>query len=167
MNHPVRLAPEIALPPYAYIPGTGLPHPTSDPRGHSFGKAHTVVAEPLPQDWTTCKPYLYGIDLFNYGYYWEAHESWESIWKVCQREGTAARFLKGLIKLAAAGVKMREGRAEGVISHSRRAAELFRSVAADSPIFMGLSLSDLIAAANSIGRNELASIQLSPNIPRN
>lgn len=42
-----------------------------------------------------------GIELFNKGLYWEAHEAWEWLWRI---ETTPERktFLQGLIQLAAA-----------------------------------------------------------------
>ncbi len=70
-----------------------------------------------------------GIELFNAGYYWEAHEVWEELWHVEGRRGPTAELLKALIKLAAAGVKVREGRENGVRTHCRRAAESFVSAA--------------------------------------
>ena len=122
-----RLVPDKPFPPYAYVSGR-FPHPTSDPAGHSFG----APAEPAaldPDRWQACRPYLYGIDLFNHGYYWEAHEAWEGLWHGCGRAGPAADLLKGLIRLAAAGVKVREGRPAGVRSHAAAAGRLFRAVA--------------------------------------
>lgn len=144
-----RLVPERELPPYAFVPGRS-PHPVSDPRGHSHGLAPEQAAPPDPKRWRDCLPYLYAIDLFNHGYYWEAHEVWEGLWHACGRRGTTADFLKGLIKLAAAGVKVREGRAEGVRSHARRAAELFGQVARElegDASYLGLSLRALIDLA--------------------
>ena len=73
-------------------------------------------------------PYFWGFDLFNHGYYWEAHETWEAVWHACGRRGPSADLVKGLIKLAAAGVKAREGSSEGVRRHLLRAAELFEKV---------------------------------------
>src|SRR5437879_3265888 len=90
-----RLAPERSLPPYTFIPGRN-PHPFSDPRGHSYG-ARTGPPELLdPKEWRSCRTYLYGLDLFNHGYYWEAHEVWEGLWIACGRSGITADFLKGL-----------------------------------------------------------------------
>ena len=75
-----------------------------------------------------CLPFRYGVDLFNHGYYWEAHEAWEGVWHACGRRGRLADFLKGLIHLAAAGVKSREGNLNGVVKHAERAKELFEIV---------------------------------------
>ena len=110
------------LPSYAYVPRMH-PHPVSEPTGHSYVDASQCI-EPSKElsikqhnDWA--------IDLFNNGYYWESHEAWEAIWEALGRVGTQADFVKGLIKLAAAGVKAREGNTNGVQRHARRAAELF------------------------------------------
>lgn len=119
-----RYAPELPLPPYAYVPGKRYPHPVTHPQGHSFG----VASREQDVDAT----FRYAVDLFNHGYYWEAHEAWESLWIAAGRRGAQADFLKGLIKLAAACVKGREGRAEGVARHARRCRELLVSLPADS-----------------------------------
>lgn len=149
MNSIPRYCPERPLPPYSYVPGLA-PHPTSDERGHSFGR-HEQPPGPLNQaTWQNNETYRYAIDLFNHGFYWEAHEVWESLWHVAGRKGTTADFLKGLIKLAAAGVKAREGRAAGVRQHAERAEELFRAEQSQGgQDRFGLSLLDLIEAAEA------------------
>src|SRR5438034_61382 len=68
-----RLVPEQPFPAYSYVPGH-FPHPLSDPRGHSFGVQPERPASLDPEHWRLSRPYLYALDLFNYGYYWEAHE---------------------------------------------------------------------------------------------
>jgi predicted metal-dependent hydrolase len=150
---PPRLVPDLPLPPYTHIPGR-TPHPLSDPRGHSFGAAPNRPDAPDPDHWQICRPYLYGLDLFNHGYYWEAHEIWEGLWHACGRAGENADFLKGLIKLAAAGVKVMEDKRRGIQTHARRAEALFRKIAAElggeDPSFWGLSLHDLIQFASAI-----------------
>jgi hypothetical protein len=138
-----RLVPDIPFPPYAFIPGK-QPHPVSDPAGHSYGQ------EPAPPDqfdpgcWQDCTLYLYGLDLFNAGYYWECHVQLEAVWVACGRQGLIADFLKALIKLAAAGVKQGEGKPEGVRSHAQRAQELFAAVRSQEKQLLGFSLEDLI-----------------------
>ncbi len=150
-----RLLPDESLPPYSYVTGK-FPHPIRDPDGHSFGAAPGVCAAPESSRWRECRPYLYGLDLFNHGYYWEAHETWEQIWHVAGRRGPMADFFKGLIKLAAAGVKVREGRTAGVRSHARRAAELFGRVAESlepsERHYFGLSLERLMALATEVAK---------------
>ncbi len=145
--HPPRLLPELPLPPYAHVPGR-TPHPQSDPRGHSFGQHPEHPTRPAAEDWVRSRTFLRAVDLFNHGYYWEAHEAWESLWHACGRRGTEADFLKGLIKLAAAGVKVREGRPSGVVTHARAAADLFRRTRPAS--LFGLRLDDLAGFAEAV-----------------
>lgn len=148
----VRLVHDEPFPPYSFVPGR-FPHPVSDPAGHCFGVA-TQPAPPLDSDrWAANRRYLYGIDLFNAGYYWEAHEAWESLWHACGRTGRTADFLKGLIKLAAAGVKVRENRLRGAVSHARTAADLFRQTRVAHERYLGLLLDDLIRFADAVADN--------------
>lgn len=116
------------FPPYTYVPGTGTPHPVSDERGHMHGISPALppALDPL-YNWQSNETYLYAIDLFNHGFYWEAHEAWESLWHAAGHRGETADFLKGLIKLAAAGVKQYEGNTVGVERHLLRARELLAS----------------------------------------
>lgn len=135
------------FPPYTYVPGAGNPHPVSDPRGHMYAAAETPPVSLDPTDWQPCEPYRYAVDLFNAGYYWEAHEVWESLWHAAGRQGTVANFLKGLIKLAAAGVKSLERNPAGVQRHLTRAFELLNdvvlSVSPQRHSYCGLEVSSL------------------------
>jgi predicted metal-dependent hydrolase len=156
-----RYCPQRELPAYSYVPGL-FPHPMSDERGHSYGR-HEPPAQPLDEStFRTNETYGYALDLFNHGYYWEAHETWEALWHAAGRRGPAADFLKGLIKLAAAGVKAREGRPAGVRQHALRAAELvagvLASVAANNDCAFGLNLRELHQTAIEIAQqaDELA-----------
>jgi uncharacterized protein len=168
----------IPPPPYAYVPGH-TPHPVSDPRGHMYGHSPQVVAALDPADWRGSGIYLYALDLFNYGYYWEAHEAWESLWNAAGRRGPTAVWLKALIKLAAAGVKAREGNAVGVARHARRAgellAELRRSVSPSVSHYSGLELPMVEQVARELERSAdqfdrsnpglLLEFQLTPHDP--
>ena len=142
---------EHPLPPYSYVPRMH-PHPVSDPVGHSYGIAGDTID---PTDELAIRSgHDWAIDLFNYGYYWESHEAWESIWHAFGGTGRQANFVKGLIKLAAAGVKAREGRAVGVKRHVGRAIEIVdESANADagrSDSCMGLSYAWLRAQVQLI-----------------
>jgi hypothetical protein len=144
---PPRHAPRRPFPPYAFRPG--LPHPRS-PGGHSPG-APPPLPRPLDEArWDESEEYLFGIDLFNFGYYWEAHEAWEGLWKAAGKAGATAEFLKGLIKLTAAVWKARIGCPAGAASHGRSAREHFERVRreAGAPRFAGLELDALILLAD-------------------
>ncbi|OAI55215.1 hypothetical protein AYO44_00450 [Planctomycetaceae bacterium SCGC AG-212-F19] len=146
MSPPPRLT-DLPLPPYTFVPGK-RPHPHSDPAGHRLHPPPATL--PTADTWRKCQAYLYGIDLFNHGCYWEAHEAWEAVWSAVGRHGQVADFLKALIQLAVAGVKHFEGIPQGVTKHARRAGELCRDVAAGADVFFGLRLDALIALAEAV-----------------
>ena len=141
-----------AFPAYSYVPRF-TPHPISDPAGHMVGMQHATPPPLQPDSFKDSPQYLYAVDLFNHGYYWEAHEAWESLWHAAGRQGQEADFLKGLIKLAAAGVKAREGNPRGVKRHSCRAKELLEGVSQQlrsGGDYCGLKLHQTIALAASL-----------------
>jgi predicted metal-dependent hydrolase len=141
----------LPLPPYSYVPGGRWPHPISSPLGHLHGRVPERPPAIEGDAWPDSKAYLRGVQLFNAGYYWEAHEAWEALWHAHGRRGAVATVLQGLIKLAAAGVKIREGRATGARTHARRAAEHFAEAASTGgPDQLGLDLREWIGHAESI-----------------
>ena len=78
-----RWLPQKSLRPYAYLPGKN-PHPVRDPTGHSYH------VEPIPvaaEASLSSDAFLWGLDLLNHGYYWEAHETWEGLWQVADQDG--------------------------------------------------------------------------------
>ncbi|WP_080646149.1 DUF309 domain-containing protein [Rhizobium leguminosarum] len=117
-----RLLPDRSFPRYAYVPGKG-PHPVRDPGGHSYGVQLVLVSASLDSE-----EFAWGQDLFNHGYYWEAHEAWEGLWRIANRGSPLRAFLKGLILLSATGVKIREGKRAPAMRHARRAGALLRDL---------------------------------------
>jgi len=144
----------LPLPPYTYVPGGAWPHPTHSPDGHSWGRQHGAIDAILADQWQSSPAYLRGVALFNAGYYWEAHESWELLWHAHGRRGPTAELLQGLIKLAAAGVKVREGRPAGVRTHASGAARLFEKSRREAGRFqLGLDLHECARQALDIATN--------------
>jgi hypothetical protein len=94
-------------------------HPIRDPGGHSYGVQPVLVSASLDSE-----EFAWGQDLFNHGYYWEAHEAWEGIWQIANRGSPLRALLKGLILLCATGVKIREGKRTPAMRHARRAGAL-------------------------------------------
>ena len=133
------------FPPYSYVTGR-YPHPLRDPSGHGCPEPQDTALPPQT-DGKRCAMFLWGCDLFDAGFYWEAHEAWEAVWHAAGRSGTDADFIKGLIKLAASAVKAREGRPEGVRRHALRAEELFRLVSRTHEVHFGLRLETLVERA--------------------
>jgi hypothetical protein len=165
---PPRYFPHNTWPRYAFVPGKGLPHPVGDLDGHSFGTKPTIERID-PDRWRECPGYLWGVDLFNHGYYWEAHEAWEGIWRSYDRSETPALFLQGLIKLAAAGVKTREGVVQGVESLAAGAASHFHEVRGrvdGGETFCGLPVAELEGTASRIGHDATMERSDTENGPR-
>ena len=152
----------LPMPPYSYVPGHA-PHPVSDPAGHMHGQPREAVPPLNPAAWRESAAYLYGVDLFNHGYYWEAHEAWESLWHAAGRKGAVAVFMKALIKLAAASVKAREGNPAGASRHARRALELAAEARSQLPAgaegFCGLRFENVCGAARWIDEHAIHSFQ--------
>jgi hypothetical protein len=92
---PPRYLPERLVPERAFIPGR-TPKPATEAQPASY-----LAAE----QWRDNKAYLWGVDLFNHGFAWEAHEAWEGLWRAGKHDQTQATFLQGLIQCAAARVK--------------------------------------------------------------
>lgn len=92
------------FPPYRYVPGQTR-HPRRHPQGHSYGQP-----EPPPQlfptdRWETSDDYRYGIDLYNFAYWWESHEIFEAFWHASGHNSEQGNFFQALIQLAAANLK--------------------------------------------------------------
>ena len=151
MTAPKRWFPLRDLPPYTHIPGQ-TPHPISHPDGHSYGEQPESVPPIDPQAWIDSPEYLYGIDLFNHGFYWEAHEEWEGLWHTHERRGPVADFLKGLIQLAVVGVKILQEKPESAQRHAKRASELLQQAQGELKIeqFLGLSFAELQTVASEM-----------------
>jgi len=146
----VRLLPSSRLPEYTFVPGKSLPHPYRDPKGHSYGNKPKPPKALTEDNWVEHRNYLNAIDFFNLGFYWEAHDEWERLLRVCGPDSIPGRFLKGLVKLSAAGIKVREGSIHGVRRHAASAGEVFADVAAESNAdhYCGLELTKLQFAAD-------------------
>ena len=106
---PPLFLPDEPFPPYRFVPGGREPHPLME-----GGYAHGRQPEPPPfrtaEKWRNNAAYLRGLDLFNRGWWWEAHEVWESYWHVVEGRDTVQHDLfKALIQLAACALQRERG----------------------------------------------------------
>lgn len=123
----MRHAPERALPERPHLPGQGAP-PILE-----------LEPEPLCQSaWRSHRDLAYGIDLYNAGFFWEAHEAWEGSWQLTG-EGPERELLRGLIQRAAAEVQRALGKNDGAARLRERAAGHL-AAAAVRPIFSGVEV---------------------------
>ncbi len=127
------------FPGYRFRPGH-TPHPTRDPQGHSYGSHPPSVERFEPSEWRRCQEYLYGVDLFNHGYWWEAHEAWEAVWLAAGRDTGLGQFVQGLIQAAASLLKHSLDQPTG--AERLWAAAYGRLRCAESP-FLGIQVGTL------------------------
>jgi predicted metal-dependent hydrolase len=97
-----------------------------------------------------------GIELFNAGHYWHAHEQWEQCWLTSPEP--AATFYKALIQAAAALVKWQQGNLRGL---QRNWAKSRARLLTLPPTFAGI---DLLALRTAMDAFVLAPDQPPPQL---
>lgn len=156
-----RYLPEWPFPSYVFIPGINA-HPKKE-GGHMEGQSDPVTV-PIDLNQPQDNKFLrYSLDLFNYGYFWESHVYFEALWNAHGRTGNISDFLKGMIKLGAAGVKLQINQPVNAKVHFLRARELFVSVMnVEGSIYLGFNLKDLIAKIETVLDSNESSIVVHP-----
>jgi len=91
---------------------------------------------------------LRGIELFNSGLYWEAHEVWEEEWTP-DRKGLDSGFYKGLIQVAAGCLHYTRRNRRGAVNKWSSGAEYLRPYL---PSHNGVRLTPLVAAVDGFLR---------------
>lgn len=114
------------------------------------GEIRTDPVKPLDlstEDWHEVE---HGIELFNAGKFWHAHEAWELVW---QRQAEDERlFFQGIIQLAAAYHHLVKGHRTGYVNNLRKADAILRVFA---PEYLGIAVSPLLATmAEGISASE-------------
>ena len=84
-----------AMPAHRHVPGSG-----SEP-DKAVLKAATTNREDA---------FAYGADLFNHGFFWEAHEVWEAVWMAASPNSARREALRTLIQMANACLKLAMGK---------------------------------------------------------
>ncbi len=100
------------FPPYRFVPGRA-PHPRRDPKGHAYGTPEPKPPPVDPARWRESDIYLFGIDLYNFAYWWECHEALEALWHAVGHTTRTGQFLQGIIQVSAANLKRFVGQDEG------------------------------------------------------
>ena len=150
-----RYAPDFAFPPYAFLPGQD-PHPTRHPDGHSYSTEPEQPSDYFPPErWRENREYLFGTDLYNHGYLWEAHEAWEGLWHQAKHDEVQAQFLQGLIQCTAASLKIRMGQPRGLAKLSGQGLGRLDEVVLDAGAsYMGLELRAFIGDFREFASSE-------------
>ena len=113
----MRRLPDLAVPGHAHVPGSG-----SKPDMAPLEAAKALVApETSANAWQDNAAYLYGHDLLDAGFFWEAHEVWEAVWLNCPPNSAEKLLLRMLIQQANTRLKLVMGRRKAA---ERLAAEV-------------------------------------------
>ena len=92
------------------------------------------------------------MDLYNFAYWWEAHESWEGLWH--HAEGDYRLFLQGLIQISAALIKhhMRMPRPARTLSTagSDKLREVLLNLKPSTETYMGIDLIEFLSRINEV-----------------
>ena len=140
------------MPSFRFIPGQG-PHPNHLAKGSHMPEF--PPPGPLSLDsWQNSAHYLYAVDLFNYGYWWEAHEVLEVLWVIAKRDTPTGIFLQGLIQISAALLKESQSLHRAALSLS---AKGFSKLHSKSGIFMGLDVEPFLGEVEAFLLGELES----------
>jgi len=121
----------LPLPAQPHVPGRG-----ADPR------AGQGWVEPAVEE-----RFAYACDLFEAGFYWEAHEVWEARWAELPEATVAARYQQALLLVAASLHKHEVGEPEGADQLLVQARRVFRGVTARrGDVVAGLDVAALLGA---------------------
>ena len=145
-----RYCPRRSFPKVPYRPGLG-PRPV-DAHDSDLdawdGSAKHLLAN---------SEFRWGIDLYNHSYYWEAHEVWEELWILADKQSGARLLVQGLIQCSGAALKALIGQSEGCARLSFKGLAKIES-ATSEPCFAQLELENFAMKFRefSAARNESA-----------
>lgn len=138
----------IELPVRAHVPGTG-----TTPDWPSLEVAKYLVPErTCDNDWADNPAYLFGFELAQAGFFWEAHEVWEPVWLACPPNSRERLLLRALIQITNAELKgnMRRERAVlRLLGEARQELEELRPVANER--LMGVDVFRLLGLLTARG----------------
>lgn len=131
---------------------SGLPFPgTAYLPGRTPRPAPSTAEVPYvpPERFAESAAFLYGVDLFNRGFSWEAHEAWEGLWRRCARGTPQHRTLQGLIQIAASYLKRALGVTTAADDLLARGTAHLEAVAAEQDPFHGFALAAFVASCRA------------------
>ncbi|MCF6240193.1 MAG: DUF309 domain-containing protein [Bacteroidales bacterium] len=141
----------LPMPNYAFLPGINQ-HPNKNPQQRHILEIQDVK-EPINElNWQNTQAYLYAIDLFNRGYYWEVHEVLENLWIKAGKETEPATFLKGIIQLAVALLKVKTGNFYG---GKRLYNKAMIHLQRKERIYLGINLKKIVDECEKYIRKEI------------
>jgi hypothetical protein len=147
---PALFLPKESFPPYRFVPGHA-PHPFAHKGGYAYGQRPEAPPFRSSGQWKRNRAFLRGVDFFNRGWWWEAHEAWESYWHVTAgRDSQQHDLFKGLIQLAACALNRERRSDEGAGRLLFSAITLLEKVdrQRDAEPLCGLVIADVVSNAH-------------------
>lgn len=144
----------LPFPSYRFVPGLN-PHPRKHQQGHSYGTAEAKPRDWEASGWRVLTPYLYGIDLYNYCYWWECHETLEGLWISAGRYAPHAQFVQGLIQVAAANLHWHKGNRQPARSLAKKGTERIEAAAGKEETYMGIGVETFTADVRAYFNGQL------------
>lgn len=127
------------LPACRFVPGETA-RPIPDPEDRVSQERQAPPPGWRPEEWHDLPEWLWALDLFNHGYWWESHEALEGLWHAAGRTTPSARFVQSLIHLSAACLNHRRGHAAAARRQAARAVRGLRAARAMGSVVMGIQL---------------------------
>ena len=124
------------FPSYRFLPGKS-PHPRRNPLGHSYDQPEPKLLAFPPERWQQAEDYLYGVDLYNFSYWWECHEVFEGLWHAVGHHSEQGNLFQALIQLAAANLKRFLGNEQAVQKLARSGLARLQSL---PQLYMGIDV---------------------------
>ena len=113
------------LPRWAYVPGTA-----SEPDRATLALVKAQVPSRFDGFVPASHPALtYGLQLNDAGFFWEAHEILEAVWKAAPQGGLDRICLRGCIQIANANLKLKMGKLRAAERLIAEAASEFAELA--------------------------------------
>lgn len=157
------------LPDAPYLPG----HSTREDRRRALAFLDAVLPDDpqvptSPTDWHGDPAWRLGVHLFHHGYFWEAHEAWERLWRRCAPGSEERELLHVLLHYSASALHYRCGRFHAARDVALRAAERLRKLRErGTKKVMGLGLARLAKRLDRhIAAAEQAPGKHSARVPR-
>lgn len=122
-----------------FVPGKS-PHPRHRPAGLADGQIERRPILLSPEKWAQSDDYLNGIDLYNYGFWWECHEVFEELWNIAGQRSEQGNFFQALIQLAAANLKQFMGSPQAAQNLLERGLLRLRRMPTS---YMGIDIAEL------------------------
>ena len=117
------------------------------------------------EDWRANEDYLFGVDLYNAGFLWEAHEAWEGLWHSAKHDALQAEHLQGLIQCTAAALKVRMEQPRGLAALSKLGTERLERVTSEARgSYMGLDVAAFVEAFRAFAASEPEDAESRPRL---